>query len=102
MSIRDQSLAMDLDLRDQSLIEELLGKGFIFLYSVHQTLTKEHWRICFDTSCTCTLDKTGIETLLVDEDDIERDRESLMHFDNFLYEDNQAHFLGEWMQALML
>ena len=37
-------------------------------------------------------DKTGIETLLLDEDDIERDRESLMHFVKFLYEDNQAHF----------
>ena len=63
------------------------------VYFVHQTLYKgalKNWIrhvLYFDT-----LDKTGIETLLVDEDDIKRDSESLMHFDKFLYEDNQAHF----------
>ena len=39
-----------------------------------------------------TLDKTGIETLLVEEDVIKRDRESVMYFDKLLYEDNEAHF----------
>ena len=63
-------------------------------YFVHQTLfkraLKNYFRhiLYFDT----TLDKTGIGTLLVDEDDIKRDSESLMHFDKFLHEDNQAHF----------
>ena len=65
-----------------------------------QLLLKNYFRhiLYFDN----TLDKTGIGTLLVDEDDIKRASESLMHFDKFLHEDNQANFLGEWIQALML
>ena len=66
-----------------------LSKRFVNRYLVHSILCSP------DVLYFHTLDKTGIETLLVDEDDIidiERDRESLMHFDNFLYKDNQAHF----------
>ena len=55
-------------------------------YFVHQTLFKRALKNCFrhvlyfDT----TLNKTGIGTLLVDEDDIKKASESLMHFDTFL------------------
>ena len=66
-----------------------LSKRFVNRYLVHSILCSP------DVLYFNTIDKRGIETLLVDEDDIidiERDRESLMHFVKFLYEDNQAHF----------
>ena len=35
--------------------------------------------------------RPGIGTLLADEGDKERVRESLLHFDKFLFKDNQVH-----------